>query len=96
MNKYLVRIWVEETVCNLRTVWAEADSYEALQAMTSAQFIETITDFEDVIDQDYCSLEPDMWDMETLELDDEHIDNIIPPDELPDVEDIDPNAGRGK
>jgi hypothetical protein len=96
MNKYLIRIWVEEIVYNLRTVWVEADSFESIQAMNNQEFEDAIDEFDDVIDHDYGSIEPDMWDLETIELDDEHIDNIIPPDEKPDVEDIDPNAGRGK
>jgi len=97
MNKYLVRVWVEETICNLRTVWVEADSYEIIQAMESPEFIDAICDWDDIVDQEYIgSSESDLWDMESIELDAEHPDNIIPSDELPDVEDIDPNAGRGK
>tara|TARA_R100000656_G_scaffold8684_1_gene9680 strand:+ start:202 stop:492 length:291 start_codon:yes stop_codon:yes gene_type:complete len=96
MNKYLVRIWVEEIVHNLRTVWVEADSFESIQAMSSPEFEHAIDEFDDVIDQDYGGIEPDMWDLESIELDAEHPDNIIPSDEKPDVEDIDPNVGRGK
>ena len=96
MNKYLIRIWVEETLHNLRTVWVEAESFSQVQGMSQEDFAESIYEFEDVIDQDYGTLAVDVWDMENLELDEEHIDNITPPDEAPDVEDKDPNAGRGK
>ena len=84
MNKYLIRIWVE------------AESFSQIQGMSQKDFVESIYEFEDVIDQDYGTTTDDVWDMESLELDDEHLDNITPPDELPDVEDTDPNAGRGK
>jgi len=47
--------------------------------------------------------EQDNWLKEAIELgfvgpfsDEVDSDSNIPPDELPDVEDIDPNAGRGK
>ena len=96
MNKYLIRIWVEESLHNLRTVWVEAESFSQIQGMSQKDFAESIYEFEDVIDQDYGTTTDDVWDMESLELDDEHLDNITPPDELPDVEDTDPNAGRGK
>jgi len=96
MNKYLIRIWVEESLHNLRTVWVEAESFSQIQGMSQEEFTESIYEFEDVIDQDYGTTTDDVWDMESLELDDEHLDNITPPDELPDVEDTDPNAGRGK
>lgn len=96
MNKYLIRIWVEESLHNLRTVWVEAESFSQIQGMSQEDFTESIYEFEDVIDQDYGTTTDDVWDMESLELDDEHLDNITPPDELPDVEDTDPNAGRGK
>ena len=97
LNKYLVRVWVEEVVYNLRTVWGEADSFTNIQEMNQQTFVDAICDFDDVIDQDYgSSLEPDMWDLDSIELDEEHTDNITPSDEKPDGEDIDPNAGRGK
>ena len=96
MNKYLIRIWVEESLHNLRTVWVEAESFSQVQGMSQEDFAESIYEFEDVIDQDYGTLAVDVWDMENLELDEEHIDNITPPDEAPDGEDKDPNAGRGK
>ena len=64
MNKYLVRVWVEEVVYNLRTVWVEADSFTNIQEMNQQTFVDAICDFDDVIDQDYgSSLEPDMWDL---------------------------------
>ena len=96
MNKYLIRIWVEESIHNLRTVWVEAESFSQIQGMSQKDFAESIYEFEDVIDQDYGTTTDDVWDMESLELDDEYLDNITPQDELPDVEDTDPNAGRGK
>ena len=96
MNKYLIRIWVEESIHNLRTVWVEAESFSQIQGMSQKDFVESIYEFEDVIDQDYGTTTDDVWDMESLELDDEHLDNITPPDELPDVEDTAPTAGRGK
>ena len=96
MNKYLIRIWVEESLYNLRTVWVEAESFSQIQGMSQEDFAESIYDFDDVIDQDYGTTTDDVWDMESLELDEEHSDNITPPDELPDVEDKDPEAGRGK
>lgn len=95
MNKYLVRIWVEESIHNLRTVWVEAESFSDIQNMNNQEFAESILDFEDLIDQDYSGGD-EIWDMESIELDAEHPDNTIPSDEKPDVEDIDSNAGRGK
>ena len=96
MNKYLVSVWVEEVVSNLRTVWIEADSFTHIQAMNNQEFEDAIDEFDEVIDQDWGGTEPDKWDLETIELNDEHSANITPSDEKPDVEDIDPNAGRGK
>ena len=96
MNKYIIRIWVEESIHNLRTVWVEAEAFSQIQGMSQKDFVESIYEFEDVIDQDYGTTTDDVWDMESLELDDEYLDNITPQDELPDVEDTDPNAGRGK
>ena len=96
MNKYLVRVWVEEVVFNLRSVWVEADSFESIKTMSNNDFFTAIYDYVDVIDTDWSSPEPDLWDMTSIELDEEHPDNIIPSDEKPDVEDIDPNVGRGK
>ena len=96
MNKYLIRIWVEECLHNLRTVWVEAESFSQIKGMSQEDFAQSIYDFDDVIDQDYGTTTEDVWDMESIELDEEHSDNITPPDELPDVEDKDPNAGRGK
>ena len=95
MNKYLVRIWVEERVWNLRTVWVEADSFSAIQNMNNEEFDLAIHEFDDIIDQEYGDAS-EAWDMDSIELDEEHPDNIIPSDEKPDVEDIDSNAGRGK
>jgi len=95
MNKYLVRIWVEERVWNLRTVWVEADSFTDICNMNSQDFVDSIYDFEDLIEQEY-SGENENWDTGEIELDKEHPDNITPSDEKPDVEDIDSNAGRGK
>ena len=96
MNKYLVRVWVEEIVHNLRVVWVEADSFDIIRAMTPNEFDSAIDEYDDVIDTDYGGHEPDMWDIESIELDSEHPDNIIPSDEKPDVEDIHPDTGRGK
>mgnify|MGYP003628749814 CR=1 FL=1 len=101
MNKYLVRVWVEEVIYNRRTVWVEADSFESIQAMSNNEFATAIDDYDDVIDSDYGGTEPDMWDMDSIELDEEHPDNdigfkITPSDEKPDVEDIHPDTGRGK
>jgi|TARA_Y100000296_G_C5090654_1_gene214646 hypothetical protein len=95
MNKYLVRIWVEERIWNLRSVWVEADSYSNIKNMDNQEFDLAIHEFEDIIDQEYGD-NSDAWDMDSVELVEEHPDNIIPSDEKPDVEDIDPNVGRGK
>ena len=94
MNKYLVRIWVEEKVHNLRAVWVEADSFSDIQNMDKQEFADSIYDFDDLIDQDFSGGD-EVWDTDSIELDSEHPDNITPSDEKPDVEDIDPNAGRG-
>ena len=101
MNKYLVNLWVEEIVYNRRSVWVEAESFESIQAMSSPEFVDAINEFDDVLDTDYAGTEPDMWDMDSIELDAEHPDNdigfkITPSDEKPDVEDIHPDTGRGK
>lgn len=95
MNKYLVRVWVEERIHYLRTVWVEAESFSDIQNMNNQEFDLAIYDFEDIIDQEYGDTS-EAWDMESVELESEHSDNIIPSDEKPDVEDIDSNAGRGK
>ena len=95
MNKYLVRIWVEERVWNQRAVWVEADSFSAIQNMDNQEFDLAIHEFEDIVDQEYGDTS-EAWDMDSIELDAEHPDNIIPSDEKPDVEDIDSNVGRGK
>ena len=96
MNKYLVNLWVEEIVYNRRSVWVEAESFESILAMSSPEFVDAINEFDDVLDTDYAGTEPDMWDLETIELYEEDIDNITPSDEKPDVEDIHPDTGRGK
>ncbi len=96
MNKYLVRVWVEEVVYNLRTVWVEADSFQSIQNMDNQEFDLAIHEFVDILDTEYWCYNEAPWDMDSIELDEEHTDNIIPSDEKPDVEDIDPNAGRGK
>ena len=95
MNKYLVRVWVEERVWILRTVWVEADSFSAIQNMDNQEFDLAIHEFEDIVDQEYGDTS-EAWDMDSIELDAEHPDNITPSDEKPDVEDIDSNVGRGK
>ena len=96
MNKYLVRLWVEESVNNLRTVWVEADSFTHIQEMKAPEFLNAIDEFENTIEQDYGAIKPHMLQLDSIELDEEHPDNIIPSDEKPDVEDIDSNVGRGK
>ena len=95
MNKYLVRVWVEEVVYNLRTVWVEADSFSDIQNMNNQEFDMAITDFDAIHDQEYGDAS-DAWEIDSITLEMESIDNIIPSDEKPDVEDIDPNVGRGK
>ena len=85
MNKYLVRVWVEERIWNLRTVWVEADSFSAIQNMDNQEFDLAIHEFEDIIDQEYGDVS-EAWDMDSIELDAEHPDNITPSDEKPDVE----------
>ena len=94
MNKYLVRIWVQERVHKLKDIWVEADSFSAIQNMNNQEFAESIYGFSDLIDQ--FSDGEGIWDIESIKLASEHPDNITPSDEKPDVEDIDSNAGRGK
>ena len=94
MNKHIVTIWVKEVVFNLRELECEAPSFAHLQAMTPAEFAESIEDYHDVIDTDWGGVD-DEYDLESLHLL-ESLEEVIPADELPDVEDIDPNAGRGK
>ena len=96
MNKYLVNVWVSENIWNHRSVWVEGLSFHEIQNMTPQEFVNSIYEFEDILDQEYGSQSLEELDMDSIELDAEHPDNIIPSDERPDVEDIDPNAGRGK
>ena len=94
MNKYIVKVWAEEKVFNLRVVWVEADSFSDIQNMNNQEFDSAIYEFEDLIEQEYGDSSD--WDIDTIEYVEEHPDNITPSDEKPDIEDIDSNAGRGK
>ena len=96
MNKYLVRVWVEERVHNLRDVWIEADSISAIRLMSQQEFGEAIYEYEDIIDSDFSGGEGDYYDLDNLSVEGEDGDNITPSDEKPDVEDIHPDTGRGK
>lgn len=96
MNRYLVSVWVAENIWNHRTVWIEAEAFDAITNMNAQAFVNAIYEFEDIIDNEYEGSFQEEWDLDTIELCSEHPDNIIPSDEKPDVEDIDPNAGRGK
>ena len=96
MNKYLVSIWVSENIWNHRSIWVEGLSFQEIQNMTPQEFVDSIYEVEDILDQEYGSIEEEEWDMHSIELSEEHPDNIIPSDEKPDIEDIDANAGRGK
>ena len=88
LKRYIVEYWETQPVHNLRRVIMEVMSDIDIHKMNTYQVEEHTTEYLDIRNTEY----GDPTDFEDIEIIEDLTHEINPPD----VEDIDPNAGRGK